>query len=92
MLLGFSAMLHPGELILLCRRDLVFPSDVANDMACMFIHLQNPKTARFARRQHARIDDSQVIRLAEAAFGRLDLRFLDCSLGLWLLLEDFGIV
>lgn len=72
-LLGFSAMLHPGELILLCRRDLVFPSDVANDMACMFIHLQNPKTARFARRQHARIDDSQVIRLAEAAFGSLDL-------------------
>lgn len=72
-LIGFAGMLHPSEIISLHRRDLVFPSDVDNDMACMFVHLRNPKTARFARRQHSRIDDISIIKLVEAAFGSYQL-------------------
>ena len=72
-LLGFAGMLHPSEIVGLVRSDLVFPSDVGHDMACMFVHLRSPKTARFARRQHCRIDDAGIIALVEAIFGQLQL-------------------
>ena len=62
LLLGFTGMLHPTEIISLVRRDLIFPADLGGDMDCMFIHLQNPKTHRFARRQHCRVDDQEIIR------------------------------
>ena len=52
-LIGFCGMLHPSEIVNLVRKDLVFPKDVAYDMPCMYVHLRNPKTARYARRQHA---------------------------------------
>ncbi len=64
-LLGFSAMLHPGEMLSLTRADLVFPRDVEGDMDCLFVHVKNPKTARFARRQHGRIDDAFAIWILE---------------------------
>lgn len=64
-LLGFAGMLRPSEMVNLVRRDLVFPRDVAYDMSCMFIHLRNPKTSRFARRQHCRVGDDAIILLAE---------------------------
>ena len=67
-LLGFSAMLHPGEMLSLTRADLVFPRDVEGDMDCLFVHVKNPKTARFARRQHGRIDDAFAIWILERLF------------------------
>ena len=72
-LLGFAAMLHPAEMIALKRADLILPSDVAHDHCCMFVHIRNPKTARFARRQHGRIDDPLIIALAERLYGPLNL-------------------
>eukprot|EP00438_Fugacium_kawagutii_P008019 Skav209170 [mRNA] locus=scaffold1137:401715:406094:- [translate_table: standard] len=73
-LVGFAGMLHPSEIIALVRQDLIFPSDLGGDMACMFVHLQNPKTARFARRQHCRIDDSNIIALVERVFGHYGMK------------------
>ena len=51
-MLGFGAMLHPSEMLGLTRRDLVFPRDLGFDNSSLYIHLRNPKTSRFARRQH----------------------------------------
>lgn len=76
-LIAFSAMLHPAEFLSLTRRDLVLPSDAMISQLVMYVHVQNPKTARFARRQHCRIDDPWVIKFAIAVFGNLPL---DCKL------------
>ena len=43
------------------------------DSRVMYVHLRNPKTARFARRQHCRIDDPLMIQFLESVFGRLKL-------------------
>ena len=72
-LLGFGAMLHPSEMVALVRRDLVFPSDLHHDTASLFVRIRDPKTARFARRQHGRIDDQVIINFAESVFGGLPL-------------------
>lgn len=72
-LLGFSAMLHPSEIMALVRRDLIFPRDVHFDSPSLFIRVRDPKTARFARRQHGRVDDSSVIKICEALFFSLPL-------------------
>lgn len=64
-------MLHPAEMIALQRNDLVFPKDVAYDCLSLFVKIRNPKTARFARRQHGRIDDPEIINLTFALFGNL---------------------
>ena len=42
-------------------------------MQRMFLHSQNPKTARFARRQHGRIDGQFVIWFCEQLFFDLPL-------------------
>ena len=70
-LLGFAAMLHPAEMVSLRREDLIFPKDVFYDSPSLFVKIRNPKTARFARRQHGRIDDPQVIAFAEKVFDHL---------------------
>ena len=70
-IIGFLAMLHPGELTELLRRDLVFPVDTLGHTSCLFVHLRNPKTSRFARRQHGRIDDEAAIRFLFALRGHL---------------------
>ena len=62
LILGFLAMLHPAEIVALTRRDLVFPEDTLGHTRSLFVHLRNPKTSRFARRQHGRIDDPAAIR------------------------------
>ena len=73
-LLAFSAMLHPSELLALVRRDLVFPSDVNFESDSLFVRIRDPKTSRFFfRRQHGKIDDPDVIQFIEAIFGRLPL-------------------
>ena len=72
-LLGFGAMLHPAEMISLVRKDLIFPSDLFYDSTSLFVKIREPKTARFARRQHGRIDDPGIIAITEAIFGSLKL-------------------
>ena len=73
LLLGFGALLHPSEMLNLCRRDLVFPSDMHYDSSSLYVRIRDPKTARFARRQHGRIDDASIIALTEKLFGKLPL-------------------
>lgn len=70
-LIGFGAMLHPGEMMALVRQDLIFPSDVSYDTSALYVRIRDPKTARFARRQHGRIDDVGIITIAERVFGTL---------------------
>ena len=71
--LGFGAMLHPAEMLALQRKDLIFPADVYFDSMSLYVKIRDPKTARFARRQHGRIDDESIIALAFAVFGSLPL-------------------
>lgn len=72
-MLGFGAMLHPSELLALERQDLCFPCDLGFDSDSLYIHVKDPKTARFARRQHGRIDDPVIIKAAYTVFGSLPL-------------------
>ena len=72
-LIGVSALLHPAEMMVLTRRELLFPSDLCHDAPCIFVKLNNPKTARFARRQHGRIDDPWAIQILWTLFGDLSL-------------------
>ena len=72
-LLGFGAMLHPSEMIGLIRKDLIFPRDVSYTSGSLFVKVREPKTARFVRRQHGRIDDPSIIRICEALFFNLPL-------------------
>ncbi len=72
-LVGFSALLHPAEMMALSRRELLFPSDLCHDAPCVFVKLNNPKTARFARRQHGRIDDFWTIQILYTLYGDLSL-------------------
>ena len=39
----------------------------------LYIHIRNPKTSRFARRQHARVDDPTILLLARCIFFALPL-------------------
>ncbi len=71
--LGFGAMLHPAEMLALQRKDLIFPADVYFDSLSLYVKIRDPKTARFARRQHGRIDDESLIALAFSVFGALPL-------------------
>ena len=66
-------MLHPGELVALTRKDLVFPADTLGYTSSLFVHFRNPKTSRFARRQHGRIDDPCAFRFLESLYKGLGL-------------------
>jgi hypothetical protein len=68
-LVGFLCMLHPSEFLVLRRRDLVLPADAMSADRVAYIHIRNPKTARFARRQHCRLEDPLVLRFLESCFG-----------------------
>ena len=70
-IIGFLAMLHPSELVLLTRRDLVFPEDNLGHTSSLFVHLRSPKTSRFARRQHGCIDDAAAIAFLFTMLGSL---------------------
>ncbi len=72
-LLGFGAMLHPSEMLALQRRDLIFPRDLHGSSRCLYVRVRDPKTARFARRQHGRIDDTSIIGICEVLFFDLPL-------------------
>lgn len=66
-------MLHPNEFLCLTRRDWVFPEDTLMEQSALYIFIRNPKTARFARRQHACVDDKPIQFLAACVFKDLAL-------------------
>ena len=72
-LLGFAAMLHPTEFLTATRRNLMLPSDMRMPGADGFIHIDRPKTRRFARMQHGRISDQAVLAVLELVFGPLGM-------------------
>lgn len=72
-LIGFAGMLHPSEFICLRRRDLMFPSDVGFATDAVYVHLRNPKTHRFARQQHVKISDPDVIRFVVTFYSSFGL-------------------
>ena len=65
---GFLCMLHPSEMIPLLRQDLVFPADALSPDPVAYVHIRNPKTQRFARRQHSRLEDPSVLALLNALY------------------------
>lgn len=67
----FGETLHPSEMVTLIRRDFVFPSDLNYDNNSLYVKIRDPKTARFAGRQHGRIDDPMILFFAETAFSKL---------------------
>ena len=73
-LVGFLCMLHPSELVCLQRSDLVLPFDMMSSDCLAYIHVRNPKTARFARRQHSRLDDARTLRFLTARYQHLGLQ------------------
>ena len=72
-LLAFAGMLHPSEFVCLERRHLMLPRDTFYTTSALYIHLRNPKTSRFARQQHVKISDPEVIQFDDYHFGALDL-------------------
>ena len=72
-LVGFLCMLHPAEMIWLTRQDLVFPEDALSPDPIMYVHIRNPKTQRFARRQHSRLEDPLVLSLLASLYLDLPL-------------------
>ena len=72
-LLAFAGMLHPSEFVGLERRHLMFPRDTFYTTSALYIHLKNPKTSRFARQQHVKISDPEVIQYVDYHFGALSL-------------------
>ncbi|CAE7186703.1 unnamed protein product, partial [Symbiodinium pilosum] len=72
-LIGFLCMLHPSEFIALTRGDLILPSDALSSDRVAYVYIRNPKTARFARRQHCRLEDSLTLSFLEALFTHVPL-------------------
>ena len=72
-LIGAMCMLHPSEIIPLVRRDLVLPSDAMSGDSVAYVHIRNPKTQRFARRQHSRHDDPVTLQFLHALYRELPL-------------------
>ena len=70
-LLGHSAMLHPTEFLTASRRDLVLPCDAMHATGDAYLYIEAPKTRRFARRQHGRVSDPDVVAFLQATFGHL---------------------
>ena len=70
-LIGFLGMLHPAEFVPLLRSDLLLPQDSLLQTPVFYVHLRHPKTARFARRQHCKIDDVVILRFVEKIYGHL---------------------
>ena len=70
-LIGFLAMLHPAEFLQLRRKDILLPEDSLHSDHVFYVHICNPKTSRFARRQHCKVDDALVLRYVSKVFGPL---------------------
>ena len=72
-IIGYLGMLHPAEFLSLKRRDLVLPRDALISDPVLYVHVRNPKTARFARRQHCKLEDPLVVRYLDSLYGDCDL-------------------
>lgn len=72
-IIGYLGMLHPAEFLSLKRRDLVLPRDALISDPILYVHVRNPKTARFARRQHCKLEDPLVVRYLDSLYGDCDL-------------------
>ena len=70
-LIGFLGMLHPSEMINLYRSDLLLPSDTLVDEPVFYVFIRHPKTVRFARRQHCKIDDPVALAFVTKVFKGL---------------------
>ena len=84
-MLGFLCMLHPSEFVCLTRGDFVLPADAMTQDRVAYVHVRNPKTARFARRQHARLEDVDTLSFLEAVRCKRD-----CFAGLCTRTADNG--
>jgi hypothetical protein len=84
-MLAFSGMLHPAEFIQLTRRDLMLPRDTAHTVSVLYIHLRSPKTFRFARQQHVKISDPDIISFVDSLFGTapLDLKIFAGTISMY---------
>ena len=71
-LIGFLGMLHPAEFITLTRADVLLPRDTLVDKEVMYIFIRAPKTSRFARRQHCKIDDPLAVKFVDFLIGGRD--------------------
>ena len=82
MSIDLAGMLHPSEFIQLTWQDVVLPEDALLKGQVMYIHMRNPKTERFARRQPAKIDDLSVILLVRCILSnlRLQAKLFDASI------------
>lgn len=82
-LLAYAGMLHPAEFIELRRRDLMLPSDTCYTTRDLYLHLRNPKTARFARQQHVKISDPEILLFVVRVFRgfSLDEKLYGASIG-----------
>ena len=70
LMLGFLALLHPKNILLLTRDDLIFPQDQLGPWSSkLLIRVREPKTARVAHLQHASIRDPVAISFLYAVFG-----------------------
>ena len=67
-LIGFLCMLHPSEMVPLVRQDIVFPEDAMSHDPVAYVHIRSPKTQRFARRQHCRLEDSLTLRFLTSLY------------------------
>lgn len=70
-LIGFLGMLHPAEFISLTRADILLPEDSLIKEDVFYVFIRCPKTSRFARRQHCKIDDPLVLKFITKVFGGL---------------------
>jgi len=72
LLIGWCSAGRPGELLAVCRRAVLLPSDLGSRDDVAFVVFEAPKTGqqahvrRAARRQHARIDAVEAVRWLEA--------------------------
>ena len=70
--LAWAGLLRIGEALNAYRRDLILPRDAAPGTDFVLLQISSPKTrGRAAKHQAAHIDPPDIIRLLDAAFGRL---------------------
>lgn len=53
------------------RQVFLLPQDFLLGQTGFYIHIRNLKTARFARRQHCKIDDFSLLQFVDRAFGSM---------------------
>ena len=68
-MVGYLGMLHPAEFLALQRQDLILPRDAMISQQYVYVHLRQPKTARFARKQHVKVEDPLVVQFLDALYG-----------------------